>query len=165
VLGAVYTFARNFGAARVLLERAVTLDPNNAWAHSRLGWLDVYSDRPESAREHFRKALRLSPLDPVNFNNRVGLASADQVDGNDSAAADMFLHALRERPNAHWIHRNLAPALHAAGRFDEAKASLDALLSAYPNLTIARYKEAMVFSGPVLERISVHLRALGVPQS
>jgi hypothetical protein len=32
VLGAVHTFARNYGAARVLLERAVAIDPNAAWA-------------------------------------------------------------------------------------------------------------------------------------
>ena len=34
VLGAVHTFVRNHGTARVLLERAVTLDPNAAWAWS-----------------------------------------------------------------------------------------------------------------------------------
>ncbi len=37
VLGAVHTFVRNHGTARVLLERAVALDPNAAWAWSRLG--------------------------------------------------------------------------------------------------------------------------------
>ena len=37
VLGAVHTFVHNHGTARVLLERAVTLDPNAAWAWSRLG--------------------------------------------------------------------------------------------------------------------------------
>ena len=37
VLGAVHTFVRNYGTARVLLERAVTLNSNAAWAWSRLG--------------------------------------------------------------------------------------------------------------------------------
>ena len=37
VLGAVHTFVQNFGTARVLLKRAVTLDPNAAWARHRLG--------------------------------------------------------------------------------------------------------------------------------
>ena len=32
VLGAVHTFVRNHGTARVLLERALALDPNAAWA-------------------------------------------------------------------------------------------------------------------------------------
>ncbi len=164
VLGTVHTFARNYGVARVMLERAVVLDPNAAWALSRLGWLDVYADRPDEAKAYFEKALRLSPLDPINFNNYVGLASARQVAGEDGAAADLFIRALQERPNALWIHRNLAPALHAAGRHDEAHASRKALLAAYPDFTIRKFNEAMVFSPRVLERISGQLRALGVPE-
>ncbi len=58
VLGSVHTFARNYGVARVMLERAVALDPNGAWAESRLGWLDVYADRPDEAKVHFDKAMR-----------------------------------------------------------------------------------------------------------
>ena len=46
VLGAVHTFLHNLGTARVLLERAVAIDPNAAWAWSRLAWTDAYSDRP-----------------------------------------------------------------------------------------------------------------------
>lgn len=164
VLGAVHTFARNFGVARIMLERAIALDPNSAWALSRMGWLDVYSDRPDAARTWFEKSIRLSPLDPMNFNNYVGLASVSQVVGDDNAAADLFLRALAERPTAYWIHRNLAPALHAAGRLDEARASLAKVLTIYPTLTITQYKHAMVFSPAVLERIAVHLRALGVPE-
>jgi adenylate cyclase len=165
VLGAVHTFARNFGTARVLLERAVALDPNAAWALSRLGWLEVYAGRPEAAHAYFERALRLSPLDPMNFNNHVGIASAFQVAGQPARAADEFLRALHERPNAFWIHRNLAPALLAAGQEEEAKASRDALMAAYPGFTIARFKESMVFDPDALERIADGLRKLGVPQA
>ncbi len=163
VLGAVQTFARHHGTARILLERAVALDPNAAWALSRLGWLEVYADRPLAAFPHFERALRLSPLDPMNFNNHVGIASAHQVAGDDNTAADIFIRALEERPHAYWIHRNLAPALFAAGRLEEARASCDALLEAYPGLTIKRFKSAMVFSPRVLERVSAQLLELGVP--
>lgn len=164
VLGTVHTFVRNYGAARVLLQRAVALDPNSAWAWSRLGWLSSYADRPVEAREHFEKALRLSPLDPMNFNVFVGLGSAFQVEGKDNQAAEMFLRALDERPNTMWIHRNLAPALLGAGREAEAKASCDKMLAAYPEITVKRYKEAMVFSSAVLDRIGQQLRKLGVPE-
>jgi len=165
VLGAVHTFARNYGAARVLLERAIALDPNAAWALSRLGWLEVYCDRPEAGRAHFERAMRLSPLDPMNFNNLVGLGCTYQVAGDDSAAADLFLRALQERPNAHWVHRNLAAALHGAGREPEALTSRDTLLAAYPDLTVRKFKDAMVFSPPVLDRIGAQLREIGVPEA
>jgi adenylate cyclase len=164
VLGAVHTFARNYGAARVLLERAIQLDPNSAWALSRLGWLEAYADRPAEARGFFERAMRLSPLDPMNFNNLVGLGSAHQVAGDDSAAADLFQRALQERPNAHWVHRNLAAALHGAGRDDEARASRDVLLAAHPDMTVRKFKEAMVFSQRVLDRIGQQLVEIGVPE-
>jgi len=164
VLGAVHTFARNYGVARVMLERAVALDPNAAWALSRLGWLDVYADRPDEAKAHFEKAMRLSPLDPINFNNLVGLASARQVAGDDAAAADLFIRALQERPNAVWIHRNLAAALYGAGRLDEAKASAAIVMASYPGFTIARFKDAMVFTPRALDRMAEQMRALGVPE-
>ena len=139
------------------------LDPNSAWALSRLGWLDVYADRPDEASAHFEKAMRLSPLDPMNFNNLVGLASARQVAGDDGAAAELFLRALQEHPHAVWIHRNLAPALYGAGRLEEARASCDAVLVAYPGFTLRRFRDVMVFSPRTLARISEQLRALGVP--
>lgn len=164
VMGAVHTFARNYGVARVMLERAITLDPNAAWALSRLGWLDVYADRPDEAKANFEKALRLSPLDPINFNNLVGLASARQVAGDDNGAAENFIRALQERPNATWIHRNLAPALYGAGRLEEAKASIAVLLAAQPNITIQRYRDAMVFSPRFLDKITDQMRALGLPE-
>jgi adenylate cyclase len=163
VLGAVHTFARNYGTARILLERALVLDPNSAWALSRLGWLDVYADRPDAAEQYFHKALRLSPLDPMNFNNYVGLASARQVAGDDHGAIDLFVRALEERPNAHWIRRNLAASLWGAGRKDEALASVQLLMANYPDLTTRKFRDAMVFSPRVLDRLCAQLAALGVP--
>jgi adenylate cyclase len=163
VLGTVHTLARNFGVARVMLERAIAIDPNAAWALSRSGWLEVYTDRPDEARSAFERAIRLSPLDPMNFNNYVGLASARQVAGDDHGAAALFQRALQERPNALWIHRNLAPALLGAGRLEEAQISRDILLSTYPRFSIRQYKDAMVFSPAVLDRIAAQLAKLGVP--
>ena len=49
VLGAVHSLAHNHDTARLFLERAVAIDPNSAWAWSRLGWLDAYSGMPETA--------------------------------------------------------------------------------------------------------------------
>jgi len=163
VLGATHTFAKNYGTARVLLERAVTLDPNAAWALSRLGWLEVYADRPDKALVHLEHARRLSPLDPMNFNNLVGLGCAHHLKGEYETAAALFQRALQERPNAHWIHRNLGPSLFCAGRLEEARASCAALMAAYPDLTVRKFNEAMVFQTNVQEQMGEQLRQLGVP--
>ena len=164
VLGAVHTFVRNYGTARVLLERALTLDPNAAWAWSRLGWVENYSDRPERALEDFERALRLSPLDPMNFNNYVGMASAHEVAKDYDKAVVLYRRALEERPHAMWIYRNLASALSGAGQMQEAKEAYAVMMRSYPNLTVSKLKQAMVFSAPTLDRMADNLRKLGLPE-
>jgi adenylate cyclase len=163
VLGAVHTFVRNYGTARVLLERAVTLDPNAAWAWSRLGWLENYADRSQKAIGNFERALRLSPIDPMNFNNFVGMGSAHEVAQEYDTAAGFYRRALEERPNASWIYRNLASSLSGAGRVEEAKQAFAELMRSYPDLTVSKYKQAMVFSPAVLDRMAEYLRKLGLP--
>jgi adenylate cyclase len=164
VLGAVHTFVRNHGTARVLLERAVTLDPNAAWAWSRLGWLENYADQPQKAIGNFQRALRLSPIDPMSFNNYVGIGSAHEVAQEYDQAASFYRRALEERPNATWIYRNLASVLSGAGRVEEAKQVFAKLMRYYPELTISRFKQAMVFSPAVLDRMTENLRKLGLPE-
>lgn len=164
VLAAVNTFVRNYGTARVLLDRALALDPNCAWAWSRLGWIENYSDRPQNALRHFERALRLSPIDPMNFNNYAGIGSAHEVAQDYDKAVEFYRRALQERPHATWIYRNLTSALAGAGRTDEAKAAFAEMMRSYPGLTASKYKEAMVFSGATLDRMARFLQSLGLAE-
>jgi adenylate cyclase len=163
VLGAVHTFVHNTGTARVLLERAVAIDPNAAWAWSRLGWLDAYADRPEAAIEKFERALRLSPLDGMNFNNYIGIGSANEIAGDYDRAAEFYRRGLEERPHARWIYRHLASSLSGAGRMDEASEAYREMLRSYPDLTASEFRKVMAFSGPALDRIVANLKKLGLP--
>jgi adenylate cyclase len=163
VLGAVHTFVRNHGTARVLLERAVTLDPNAAWAWSRLGWLENYTDQPQKAIGNFERALRLSPIDPMNFNNYVGIGSSHEVAQEYDKAALFYRRALEERPNASWIYRHLASSLSGGGRIEEAKQALAEMMRYYPDLTVSKFKQAMVFSNATMDRVADNLRKLGLP--
>ena len=163
VLGAVHTFVRNHGTARILLERAVALDPNAAWAWSRLGWIENYADQPQKAIGNFERALRLSPIDPMNFNNYVGMGSAHEVAQEYDKAAAFYRRALEEQPNASWIYRHLASSLSGAGRIEEAKQAFAEVMRNYPDLTVSKFKQAMVFSPAVLNRMAENLRKLGLP--
>jgi adenylate cyclase len=162
VLGAVHTIVGNFGTARVLLERALALDVNAAWAWSRLGWLESLSDRPERAIENFERALRLSPLDPMNVNNHVGMAFAHEVAQDYDKAVALYRRALEERPHAVWIYRYLASALFCAGRLAEAKEAFAEVMRNYPGLTAAKFRQAMPSSRAVAFWVD-NLRKLGLP--
>ena len=162
-LGAAQTFVRNIGEARALLERAVHLDPNSAWGWSRLGWLKCYLDLPSEAIDHFHRAIRLSPHDPMAFNGYFGLGAAYAVADDTPHAIEYYERGLRENPSAVWIYRDLAGQYAAAGRIDDARVGVRTLLAAYPDLTIGKIREAFVFSKPVMDRMAERLRLAGLP--
>jgi adenylate cyclase len=164
ILGAVHTFVRNYGTARVLLERALVLDPNCAWAWSRLAWIENYADQPAKAIENFERAIRLSPIDPMNFNNYAGIGSAHEISEEYDQAVTFYRRALQERPHASWIYRNLASALAGAGRVEEAQQAFAEMMRHYPDLTVAKFKQAMVFSPTTMDRMARHLKGLGLTE-
>jgi len=165
VLGTVQTLARQYGIARDLLQRATSLDPNSAWAISRLAWLYTYCGELEKAIPEFERSQRLSPLDPHRFNNLVGMGFAWQLQSDDSKAELLFRQALEQQPKALWIHRNLAPALWGIGNYEAAMASLRIWTGQVPDFTTEQYESAMAIEPRFLTRIVQQLHEMGVPST
>jgi adenylate cyclase len=147
-----------------MLEKALMLDPNSAWAWNRSGWLESYLDRADTAIEHFQRAVRLSPFDPMNFNAFIGIGAAHFVAGRYPETVLWFEKGLLEQPSATWVYRNLVPAYALLGREAEARAGLSRLLQEYPDLTISKVMSALVFSQPTLDRMAEGLRLAGMPE-
>jgi adenylate cyclase len=164
VLGAAYTIVGGHGIAGRLLEKALALDPNSAWAWNRSGWLQSYLDCPEVSIEHFKRALRLSPFDPMNFNVFFGISGAHFVAERYRDAALWAEKALLDRPSAIWIYRNLVAVYALLGREADARAGLALLLNEYPDLTVSKVLSALVYSPPTLGRIAEGLRKAGMPE-
>ena len=164
VLGAAHTIINDHKSAGVLLERAVSLDPNSAWAWSRLGWSRTYGEKPEEAIQYFKTALRLSPYDPMNFNCYVGIGAAYSVARDFDNAILNFERGLSENPQAIWIYRNLIPGYMEAGRTEDAKQGVRLLLQTYPELTTAKVRDAMVFAEAELDWICENLIKAGLPE-
>ncbi len=140
-VGAVYTQTTTDAAlARTFIERALKIDPNNAWAWARSGWLHVVSREPDAAVADFKTALRLSPFDPLVFNVYLGWASAQAMAQNYEAAIELVEQALRSKPGLVWPYRMLASYRANLGQIDAAKEALETFLQAYPGMTIARMR-------------------------
>jgi len=164
VLGAAHTIVRDYEIAARMLERALTLDPNSAWAWNRSGWLESYLDRVDTAIEHFERALRLSPFDPMNLNAFIGIGGAHFVAGRYADAVGWFEKGLLDRPTATWVYRTIVPALALLGRHDQARAYLSRLLDEYPDLTIAKVVSALPYSQQALDRMAEGLRLARMPE-
>lgn len=143
VLGNALTLLDELDSAAVLVHKALAIDGGCAWAWSRSGWLDVYRGDPESAIERFKIALDLAPQDTLAFNSMVGIGCAHFKAGNYVEAARWQERALGEHPSAIWVHRTLCPAYVLTGAKAEARRSLDALRSGYPDLTVSEVQLGM----------------------
>jgi TolB-like protein len=164
ILGAAHTVARDFRIAGEHLERALSLDPNSAWAWNRSGWLNVHRERPELAIQQFERALRLSPFDPAGFVCLFGIADAYFFQGRYDDVIEWSHRGLSQQPEAAWHLRVLVPALIHAGRADEARDAFGKLMQHYPGLTVGKVRNALPFAADMVERIVDGLRQTGLPE-
>jgi adenylate cyclase len=147
------------------VDRALALDPNNAWAWSRRGFIDAYRGKSDAAIAAFEHATRLSPLDPFSYNTNVGLAFAHFGLKRYDAAIAWMERAVRENRGTTWAQRDFAAFYACAGRLDEAKRAAQALLATRPHLTVAGVGRALCFVEPgILKRYLDALKLSGVPE-
>lgn len=67
----------NFTQARVELQDALKLEPNNSHCHSLMGVVYLKQNQTTMAKVHIKKALQLNPQDPMALK---GLQFLDQLD-------------------------------------------------------------------------------------
>lgn len=164
VLSAAYAIAGKFDLGLVAIEKALALDPNSAWAWLRSGWANHYASNPDKAIEHFQRAMRLNPLDPMHFNALVGIGAAHFGKGQYDEAARWIEQALREKPSATWVYRLLTTTYGNAGRLKEAKQAAAKLLEAFPDLTVSKAVDAAPGNPEILARYAQGLREAGLPE-
>lgn len=108
-------------SARMVYERALSLDSTSAAAHARLGQLYEEEGELETALEHSRRALDLAP-DNVNYRYVVG-SHLFQL-GRFEEAIEHLRTVVEERPWHQPGHYNLGQALVRTGRQEEGEAHL-----------------------------------------
>ena len=91
----------------------------------------------------------------MNFNNYVGLASAYQLLEDYDKAVALFQRGLQGAAQRHMdLSQSGARRWLGAGRIEEAKVAFAEMLRAYPDYTVTKFKQAMVFSPAALERMA-----------
>jgi TolB-like protein len=136
-LGSVYLLARHFDDSLAEFELALRLNPNFALAQGHYGLLLTYCERWEEGVDAARRALRLSPRDPFSAIYSGVAAYAEFVGRNYDKAMRLAREAIRQRGDYVGAHRVLTAAAAMAGEIDVAKAALQELRRAQPNISLA----------------------------
>ncbi len=151
--------------AAAYLERALALDPNNAWAWARYGWVASYKGET-GATERFERALTLSPADPLAFNMRMGMALSLAMAGDPAKAVAIAREVVHKHPDVTWCYRMMTAWAAMAGDLETARWAAGRLMATEPDFTIERYLTRPVFRGePQWARKTVEaLRLVGLPE-
>jgi adenylate cyclase len=165
MLCAAHSVIGDHTIASALIEKAIALDPNSAIAWHRSGWLNVFLIRPEVGIEHFHRAMRLSPFDPMNFNCLIGIGCAHSVAERYEEALVWIRKGMLERPDLVWPLRQVAVCLGQLGRIAEAREVIKKYREAEPDITISRVMAITTYrDADVLRRQVEGLRKAGLPE-
>jgi adenylate cyclase len=148
-----------------LIDDALRLNPNSSQALVYSGWLRLYNGDAATAKAHFERALRLSPIDISAYRTYAGLAFSCLFLGQIDDAISWASKALHHNPKFTVTHRILAASLGHAGRLDEAHQVVEQLQVLVPGLTVTRYaKETRLRHLEYSELLMDGLRKAGLPK-
>lgn len=152
VRGDTYAILGNRNKAIIEYEKAITLDPNLADAHSNLGFTYVAIDKYDLAIKEFQKAMKLNPNCPEIYCN-LGLAYNEL--GQYEEAIEKFLKAIKYSRYYTKAYYNLAVAYYKLGEYDETIRVLrNAIIINYP------YPKARTLTGKAYYMLGKYQEAL-----
>jgi tetratricopeptide (TPR) repeat protein len=156
----------NRGDAAASAERAVRLNPNLSSTQSAVGWIKVWLGEPDTAIEHFERAVRFNPIDPLIVIMKTGIAHAHifaRRYDEASASAEEILSSL---PESIPVIRIAAASHAAAGQLERARHHMARLKQLYPDLRVSKVLGSL---GPYrcpahLAMLEDALRKAGLPE-
>jgi TolB-like protein len=147
-LGCVHLFGRRFDDSLGEFEVALRLNPNFSLAQGYHGLTLAYCGRSEEAVAAARRALRLSPRDPLAAVYDGIAAYAHYVGRNYDEAIRLARDGIRRRGDFVGAHRVLTAAAGMAGQRELAASALGALRRAQPNISPAWIAREMPIREP-----------------
>ncbi len=136
-LAGVYVHLGRLDDALAEFEQALSLNPNFSLAQAYYGLALSYAGRWHEGVNAARRALRLSPRDPFSAICIGVVAYAEFVGRNYHEAMRLAREGVRQRFDLASACRVLTAAAAMAGEIELAKASLQELRRAQPNISLA----------------------------
>ncbi len=153
-------------AAQAAADRALVLNGNSATVLAGSGYIRNFLGDFATARDVFRRAIRLSPLDPFLNTFRAGLATALSLGepAELEQALDLTEKALQGTPGHYSALQGRIEALVILGRLSEAQETARILLSFYPRTSISDWRRRWPHRPAIVERLVQIYRVAGIPE-
>jgi adenylate cyclase len=155
---------RDANTAVKLFDQALEISSSNVFALSASAVVFGLLGKSEVAIERAKRALQLSPFDPLNYRSYTALTLAYFNTQHYEEAVTAARKALDIVPNFSHARMFLTATLVRLGHAEEAKAAARSLLEAQPSFTIRGLRTTDEFNPAVFEPIADALREAGLPE-
>jgi adenylate cyclase len=147
-----------------LLESALQLNENSAFAWGMSALTCAYQARPDEALERLRNVWRLSPFDPLNFYFWIVAGIAEFIAGRYGEAIAWLRKSKRANPRFIACLRMLAASLALSGDESAARLVAEELLAIEPSFQVSTFLAWYPLTrADDLSRLGAGLRGAGLP--
>jgi TolB-like protein/class 3 adenylate cyclase/Tfp pilus assembly protein PilF len=153
-----------FEEGNAMIDRALVLNANLAWAWYFSGWGKIWLGEPEIAITHLARALRLSPHDPHAFNMKSATAFAHFIAGRYAEAFSWAESALLERPDHSSALRVFAASCGMLGLSERGAKAIARLRELDPRLRLSNLRDITPLGLEHFASLSEGLRKAGLPE-
>jgi adenylate cyclase len=163
---AVAYLGHDLDAAQAAIDRALVLNGSSEGVLGTSGWVRNFLGDFVTARDHFMRAIRLSPLDPLLGIYRAGLATALSFGepADLEQALDLTDRVLQGAPSNYPALQGRIETLVMLGRLPEAQEAAKMLMSLYPQTSISGWRRRWPHRSVVAEGMMQLYRAAGIPE-
>ena len=126
---------RKLDDARATFASLTDTPAYEALAHQGVGLVELRAGNLDAATTALKAAVDKNDALWRAWN---ALGQAYDLSKNWEASADAYAHALKNTPDASFVHNNIGVSLLAQGRYDDALKEFDGVLKINPKLTTAR---------------------------
>jgi TolB-like protein/class 3 adenylate cyclase len=161
VMGVV---GRDRDAARRAFEAALALSPSCVFAFRFGSVVMATGGDADRGIEWGERAVRLSPLDPLNYAAYFAITLGRFQRGDYESAAEAARKCFQANPSFSYAHLLLAATHAQAGRTNEANLAAKRVLELEPGYSIRRMISAAGFYASIAEPLAEALRKAGLPE-
>jgi TolB-like protein len=162
---ALLHLAGEMDAGIALLDRALVLNPNLAFAWALGGYARMWDGDIDGALARFTQAMRLSPLDPEMYRMKAGIAAAHMFAGRYDLASSWAEEAFLQMPGFLMVLAVIAASHGMAGRETRAQQAVARLRELDPHLRVSNLLDYLVIRQTEHQEIFMNgLRKAGLPE-
>ncbi len=155
-------FTHDYENALRAVDRALALNSNSALALGFIAMTESNAGRYDEAIGHGKRAIHLSPLDPMNYHPYLGIGFACFFNGSGDEAVAAASHAIQTNPSFVISHALLAASYAQLDRMDAARSATRRVLELAPGFTATMIEEHEFTAPEKVAQFAVTLRKAGL---